>query len=238
VLLGGIALAQVRVVTRQRMQRKLDRLERQRALERERARIAQDLHDDLGAGLTEISLTSDLASDPKLEEGASVHYVKEIGEKARELVATMDEIVWAVNPRNDFVPSLAAYFCQYAQHLLKPAGIRCRLDVAADLPTSPLNSEQRHQLFLAFKEALNNVVRHSQARELCLGIHVEDGQLVVRLKDDGRGWSGLELPAGADGLHNMRERLERIRGECTLNSAPGEGTTALFRVPLPETRET
>jgi signal transduction histidine kinase/ligand-binding sensor domain-containing protein len=233
VVLAGLAIMMVRAVTRRRMQRKLDQLERQRALERERARIAQDLHDDLGAGLTEISLTSDLACDPGLDHAASSRFVGEIGGKARELVATMDEIVWAVNPRNDSVPSLAAYFCQFAQHLLKPAGIRCRLDVAAELPLSPLNSEHRHQLFLAFKEALNNVVRHSGAGEVCVAIEVSAGHLQVSLKDDGQGLSGEQSSGSADGLRNMRERLSRIGGACAIASAPQHGTTVVFRVPLP-----
>jgi signal transduction histidine kinase len=236
-LVAGTSLVTVRRLTKQRMQRRLDQLERQRALERERSRIAQDLHDDLGAGLTEISLTADLVRSPDLDPDAAQRYVGEIGGKARELVASMDEIVWAVNPRNNSLSSLAAYFCQSAQHLLVPAGIRCRLAVDENLPAAPLDSEQRHQLFLAFKEALNNIVRHSGAKEVSLSIRVEMGQLVVALRDDGRGFVASPTVAGADGLRNMRERLQRIGGACDVVSQPGAGTSVDFRVRLavPET---
>jgi len=232
-LLGSLGLGAMRLITKRRMQRKLDRLERQRALEQERTRIAQDLHDDLGAGLTEISLTSDLAANPELDPSASVRFVQEIGSKARELVATMDEIVWAVNPRNDSLASLAAYCCQYAQHFLTSAGIRCRLEVDESLPTALLNSEQRHQLFLAFKEALNNLVRHSGAAEARLGIVAIAGQLKLTLEDDGRGFSGPVASEGADGLKNMAERLRRIGGTCEVRSQPEGGTRVTFTMPLP-----
>ncbi|MGN6643660.1 MAG: sensor histidine kinase, partial [Verrucomicrobiota bacterium] len=237
ILVVGLALLAIRVWTKRRMQHKLDRLERQRELERERTRIAQDLHDDLGAGLTEISLTSDLATNPELDASASAHYVTEIGSKARELVTTMDEIVWAVNPRNDSVASLAAYFCQFAQHLLKSSGIRCRLDVNESLPASPLRSEQRHQLFLAFKESLNNVVRHSGASEARLAIHVENGQLCLTLEDDGRGFGDGAGGVGSDGLRNMQDRLRRISGVCEVSSQPERGTKVVFRAPLPEAEQ-
>jgi signal transduction histidine kinase len=162
-----------------------------------------------------------------------VKFVQEIGAKARELVATMDEIVWAVNPRNDSLASLAAYCCQYAQHLLKSADIRCRLEVDESLPTAPLNSEQRHQLFLAFKEALNNLVRHSGAAEARLSLAATPGQLTLTIEDDGRGFSGPTASEGADGLQNMADRLRRIGGTCEVRSQSAGGTRVTFVVPLP-----
>ena len=231
VLLGTVALA-VRRITQQRLRRKLEALRQQQQVERERARIAQDLHDDLGAGLTEISLTSDLAVNPGLPEYESLQYTREVGARARELVQRMDEIVWAVNPRNDSIVSLSVYACQYAQQLLKPLHIACRLDVQPGLPEVQLNAEQRYNFFLAFKEAITNIARHSGATELHLAIHADGRQLVFLIADNGRGFEpGGEL-AGADGLRNIRERLLRLGGECEISSQPGRGTQVLLRVPF------
>jgi len=230
-LLGGVALL-VRRITQQRLRRKLEALRQQQQIERERTRIAQDLHDDLGAGLTEISLTSDLAVNSGLPENEARQYTQEIGTRAREMVQRMDEIVWAVNPRNDSVASLSVYACQYAQQLLKPLGIACRLDVEPGLPETPLNAEQRYNFFLAFKEAINNVAKHSSATELHLAIHAEAGKLVFLVADNGRGFEAGREQAGADGLRNIRERIARMGGECAISSQPGEGTRVSLRVPL------
>lgn len=222
----------VRRLTRSRMQRKLDKLERQRELDCERSRIAQDLHDDLGGALTEISLTSDFMQQNTHNPELARECIREIGSRARELISAMDEIVWAVNPRNDSTVSLSAYFCQYAQHQLKPAGIACRLDIESDLPSLPLNTEQRHQLFLAFKEAVTNVLRHSQAREMRLTIATINHDLSIRIVDDGCGFESSRVLTGADGLINMPERMARIGGYCQITSQLEQGTQVELRVPL------
>ena len=230
-LLSTVAGA-IRHIEKRKAREQLRQLEIERAMERERARIAQDLHDDLGAGLTEIGLTSELVQDASVPAEEARVYLKEIGTCARELAAAMDEIVWAVNPRNDLVPSVAAYFSQFAERLLKPAGIGCRLDIERDLPTLPLKAEQRHSLFLAFKEALTNVVKHARASEVRLSIRVQADALVVGVEDNGCGL-GPDAPApGADGLSNMRERLRQLRGSCEIVSAPRQGTKVIFRLPL------
>jgi len=230
-LVAAVALV-VRRITSQRLRRKLERLHQQQQIERERARIARDLHDDLGAGLTEISLTSVLARNPTLPETESRACLHEIDQRARELVQRMDEIVWAVNPRNDSLVSLAHYCCQYAKQLLQPLGLACRFDLQPGLPELVLTSEQRYSFFLAFKETINNVARHSGASELHLAIHAEKGGLHFLVKDNGCGFeAGAEL-AGADGLRNIRERIERMGGQCEITSQPGQGTCVSLCVPL------
>jgi len=227
---GGAVLFGARL----RYQREIVALEQKQALERERARIAQDLHDDLGAGLVEINLGSELAQDEHLGVAEVREHVHEIGARARGMVTALDEIVWAVNPKHDTVSSLASYFCQYAQHFLGATAIRSHLEVARHLPEAPLNAEQRHSLFLAFKEALSNVARHSGATEIRLAIGCADQTLTVTVADNGRG-----LPAQAgkacrgDGIGNMRERLAQLGGRCELSAGAGGGTTVVFSVPLP-----
>ena len=151
------------------------------------------------------------------------------------MVTALDEIVWAVNPKHDSVSSLATYFCQFAQHFLKATAVRCHLEVARDLPAAPLNAEQRHSLFLAFKEALSNVVQHSDATDLRLAIAAHDRTLTVTVSDNGRGLTPGPASErnGADGLGNMQRRLQQLGGCCELTSSPEQGTTVAFRVPLP-----
>ena len=219
-------------LVRLRHQRRIEQLEQQRAMDRERARIAQDLHDDLGSGLTEISFGSEFAQDQTLSLVETRQYTQEMGSRARELVAALDEIVWAVNPKNDTVASLASYFCQYAERFLKPTRLRLRLKVARDLPSAPLNAEERHNLFLAFKEALHNIVQHSKATDVQLGIGLEDSVLTVVVGDNGSGFDPTIAQTDADGLENMQHRLENIGGSYEFVSLIGKGTTATFKYPL------
>jgi signal transduction histidine kinase len=209
------------------------RTERQRIVEQERARVAQDLHDDLGAGLTEVNMLTTLARSPNTSGDEKSHYLDELNETARRMVTSLDEIVWAVNPRNDTVASLASYFGSYSQRLLDLAAISCGLDVAEDLPDYPLDPKFRQELFLAFKEALTNVVRHSEAKKVWLRISVREGALLVAVADDGHGVSSAERKAGDDGLANMHERLRALGGSCEVQSDPKNGTTVRFEAPLP-----
>src|SRR6202000_1702003 len=141
-------------------------------------------------------------------------YLHEITGRARDLVVLLDEIVWAINPANDTAQSLSDYFFKYAQTLLHRAAIRCRLEVIEPFPNCGLNAEERHQLFLAFKEALNNVIRHSHASEVRISLAMQAGELMIRVMDNGH---GLDRPAGTgspDGLKGMHERLVRLGGRC------------------------
>jgi signal transduction histidine kinase len=229
-LLAGAVL----LVSRRRYQQELAKLEQQRLLERERTRIAQDLHDDLGAGLVEISFGSELAQDPNLAVEEAREHTREIGTRAREMVTALDEIVWAVNPKHDNLASLTSYFCQYAQHFLRTTQVKCHLEIAKDLPAAALNAEERHSLFLALKEALSNVVQHAGAKDLRLAISAGEGILTIAISDNGCGLApdrnGKET--GADGLSNMQDRLRQIGGRCEVSSAPGQQTTIKFKVPL------
>ncbi len=234
VLLVGTSALLVRQMATRRLRRKLEALHQQQQIERERARIARDLHDDLGAVLTEISVTSVFAQNPALPLLESRGCLHEIDVRARDLVQRMDEIVWAVNPRNDSLASLAHYCCQYAKQSLQPLGLACRFDLQPGLPELVLTSEHRYNFFLAFKEIINNVARHSRATELHLSIHASNGQLHFLVEDNGCGFvKGPEI-AGADGLRNIRERVELMGGQCDIRSQPDKGTRVFLLLPLHE----
>jgi signal transduction histidine kinase len=210
------------------------RAERWREIEQERSRVAHDLHDDLGAGLTEVNMLCSLVKSPTTSDEEKNRYLDELRATAGRMVTSLDEIVWAVSPRNDTIASLASYFGAYAQRLLDLAGVSCGLDVAEDLPEHPLDPKFRQELFFAFKEALTNVVRHAGATQVWVRISVLGGRLAVVLADNGRGFDLSERRAGADGLANMTERLKSLRGDCNISSNPQKGTTVRFQAPLPK----
>jgi signal transduction histidine kinase len=149
----------------------------------------------------------------------------------------MDEIVWAVNPKHDSLDSLVTYLGRFAQNFLSSAGIRCRLDVPLHLPSWTLTAEVRHNVFLAFKEALHNVIKHANASEARISLELLPGGFVLVIADNGCGFdlAGIHMPdrrpaptdlrlAGGNGLVNMRKRLEEICGRCVWETSPGEGT--------------
>ena len=201
------------------------RVEQHRVMEQERARVARDLHDELGVGLTQVGILGSLAKNPSLSAERKNLYLDQLSEAARTLVTGLDEIVWAVNPQYDSVSSLASYYALFAQRFLNLAGIACRFDAVENLPEHPLDSKFRHGIFLAFKEALNNVVRHSGATEVRLRIEVTRNRLLISITDNGRGFEGGDDRPGSDGLAGMRQRMKKLGGHCAIASQAGQGTT-------------
>ncbi len=227
--------------TRRRMRRKLEFLERQRAIERERTRIAKDIHDDLGASLTRINLLSQSARRDMNDAPQRERNLDQICTTARQLTRAMDEIVWAVDPQHDTLDSLASYLGKLIHELLGDSGIRCRLDFPAQLPAWPVTAEVRHNLFLAFKEALHNVLKHSQATEVRISLALEPAAFAVNISDNGCGFDSALLRENAangsqprprlNGLVNMRKRLLEIGGRCDIQTERGHGTQVTFFLP-------
>jgi signal transduction histidine kinase len=212
--------------------RERQRVEHQRAIEEERARIARDLHDELGSGITEIGMLAARAQSASAAGGKPARHVEQMGERAREMVTAMDEIVWAMNPRHDSLASLVSYLGLHADRFLGLANIAWRLEGPATLPEVAVDSRHRHQLFLAFKEALTNVVRHSGASEVRLGVRFEKGCLQLSVSDNGGGLPAPARDAGMDGVANMRARVEKLGGRFEMTSAAGRGTVVRFTVPI------
>ncbi len=232
---GSVATAGlgVALVVRRRSRRRLVALERQQALERERGRIARDIHDDLGSSLTRIVMLSESARagvDPPEQVAA---HLDEINQTSRELTVRMGEIVWAVNPEHDTLDSFASFAGNHARGFLERAGVRCRLDVPVALPALPLDSAVRHHLFLAFKEAVHNAARHAGATAVRITLTFADGQLALTVQDDGRGFDPATAAGAGHGLANLARRLADLGGRCEVDSAPGRGCTVRFRVALP-----
>ena len=200
--------------------------------------MAQDLHDELGAGLTTVGILGELVKNPATPTEKKAGYLEQITHSAHSLVTALDEIVWAVNPQHDSIASSASYYAYFAQPFLNAAGIACRLEIADQFAEHPLDPHLRHGVFLAFKEALNNVVRHSGATEVTIKITTTSDQLVIAIHDNGHGMNPGESHPGQshDGLVGMRDRLTHLGGTFLISSQEGQGTTVEFRIPLPQAR--
>lgn len=221
-----------RYLTSKQLTRRLELLEHQNAVEKERTRIAQDMHDQLGASLTRVGLLSELIRREASTPAAVVAHTSKISETTQEVVKTLDEIVWTVNPKNDTLDKLADYLVHYAEEFFESTPVRCRLDVPAELPSHPLTADVRHNVFLAFKEALNNILRHAGASEAGVQLVIGNDHLELTVKDNGRGFDASSGDPRGNGLPNLRRRLAEIHGRFELRSAPGQGCVLKFSVPL------
>lgn len=240
VVLAGVAMlgtvgGAARIVERRKHQRRLKQIEQERALERERARIAQDLHDDLGSSLTRISLLSDLAradkDSPKLVEA----HAQKLAQSAGQTVRALEEIVWALRPGSDSLQSLVEYIAHFATELFEGDATRCRLDLPDDLPSRALPPEMRHNIFLIVKEALTNALKHAGSKEVQLHARASASFLEICVEDDGKGFEPEAIKARGrrQGLGNMSRRAEAINGTLAIESKPGKGTTVRLAVALP-----
>ena len=235
--LGWIHLLRKKVTERTRQleaqMQKTERVERKRALEQERSRIARDLHDNLGSCLTEISMLAESGQRSPMPPDDAGNRFGQILDRAHTLVYTLDETVWAVDPAKDTLPSLVRYLAAYAEEFISATGISCRVEVPTTVPELALTTEVRHDLFLATKEALNNAVRHSHAREIQFQIRLSSEAIEITVADDGRGFDAA-ISAAGNGLNNLRERMGSAGRRCEIQSTPGHGTTVLLSVALPK----
>ena len=226
----------VRVVEQRRLQQHLKRLEQERILEQERTRIAQDLHDIMGAKLCRISFLSEHARRSEGVPAQLEEEIRSISDDSREVLRSLDEMVWAVNPEKDSLENLVSYIGQYAQEYFRKTGIECTLEFPAQVPAQPLSSQSRHHLFLAVHEAMTNILKHSGATEAKIAMVCQHNHLTISVSDNGAGFDPAFSEAGSpgstagfcNGLGNMRQRLASLGGSCRVESRHGHGTTIQF----------
>jgi signal transduction histidine kinase len=209
-----------------------EKAEHQRTLAQERARIARDLHDDLGSSLTEITMLATANPSLKLPAEEAAERMGTIAEKSRTMVYALDEIVWAVDPQRDTLGSVARYLASHTEEYLAGLKIACRVQIPNSFPEHEVSGEVRHHLFLAVKEALNNAVRHSSPTEIGFRVRVLEDRLSISISDNGTGFDTLERSNG-HGLLNLRNRLEYLHGQCEFESSPSGGTTVSLQLPIP-----
>ena len=230
----GLLVGVARLVERRRYLRRLAMLETQNAVERERLRISQDMHDDIGGILTQVTLLSELGRTEADAHHETKTVFERIGHQTRAAVQGMDEIIWATNPKNDNLPRFAEYVCRFADEWFESSPIRCWQEVPTDLPNLPLRADVRHNVFLAVKEAIHNVLKHSGATEAWLRLALARDSVRIEVEDNGRGLpSASAAPMGrtGHGLGNMAMRLAECGGRAEILDT-GHGTRVEFVFPL------
>ncbi|HUZ07827.1 MAG TPA: histidine kinase [Candidatus Paceibacterota bacterium] len=210
--------------------------ERERVLETERSRIARDLHDDLGSSLTEISVLASKGQRLRTQSELTTLF-RAIASKSRELVTALDVIVWAVDPKDNSLESVADYLGDFASEYLSHSGIICRFDIPVALPSIVLEGRLRHGLLMAVKETLNNVERHAQATEVQFRMTFAEEQLEIVISDNGKGFDTKTKRRG-NGLKNLPLRLSRLGGRYGIESSMGKGTIVTIGLRLSMRTET
>jgi signal transduction histidine kinase/ligand-binding sensor domain-containing protein len=240
ILVAGTA----RLASNRRLRRRLAVLAQQQAMERERMRIAQDMHDEIGSKLTKISFMSERARGELQGQEPVARKLNSIANTSRDLLQSLDEIVWAVNPHNDTLEHLAAYLGHYATEYLQNTSVECELHIPQGLPHHPLSAEARHNLFLAFEESLNNALKHGRASRIRVDMQAEPGLFEINVEDNGCGFDVEAITSAkhdptvlvekriGNGMQNLRQRLADVGGQCSIRSQPGQGTTVTLTVPL------
>lgn len=229
-----------RLVSNRRLRKRLLQLQHDGEMARERMRIAQDMHDEIGSKLAKISFLTEGVKAELRDIYKDTGVIDTLSRASRELLQSLDQMVWAVNPRNDTLENLAAYLCQYSADFFHDTPVVCELDFPQKLPPVVLSAETRHNIFLAVKEALTNALKHSAATKVCVKLMMEKNVLKLLILDNGRGLDVQSQFAGPEivtansryGISGIRRRLQSINGEFLIQSIPGQGTTYIFTIAI------
>ena len=208
-----------------------ERAEQQRMVAEEKSRIARDLHDDLGASLTEIGLQADVARRAPLDTKQATEQFGIIADKTRAMVSALDVIVWAVDPEENTLQATAEYVSGYAEEFLSASGVDRRFKIPMELPAVTIDGHTRHGIFLAVKEALNNIVRHARATVVEFGVSFDGNILRIEIADNGVGFDTTKAWEGY-GVESLHKRLENLGGKCQIESRPGSGTKIEMILPV------
>jgi len=217
---------------RRRALSRFSKLNLRHTLQVDRARIARDMHDDLGTRVSSLIMgTSLVQRDLEEDPVATRRHLARMGSAARDLATAMDELIWAVNPANDSLDQLASHLAGLVQDMFRDETFRLKIRVPTDFPHIPLRAEFRHHFSLAVKEALNNVLKHAGPCEVSLEVKQVSKEFIAIVRDSGSGFDP-EKPAEGNGLLNLHSRLAELGGSCEVKSAPDDGTTVVLRCAL------
>jgi len=225
-----IVAATIRYFVRKKIKERTQIIERETALERERLRIARDMHDDLGARLTEIRYLTEIKQTNASDYNDTV--LKKVSVLTNDIISTFNEIVWSVSPQNDTLENLTEFIGQYAVDYLSKVNIRCRLDIPAQIPNIEAPAEIRHNVFLAVKEALNNAVKYSETHELHIKVEINNLIATITIQDFGKGFDASEKNKFGNGLKNMKSRMKNIGGNFQIEGNTGSGTKIILQFPV------
>jgi ligand-binding sensor domain-containing protein/two-component sensor histidine kinase len=201
------------------------------SLQKVRNRIATDLHDDIGTTLTNISILSELSKKKLLQKEEAGTFLDRIAEEVHNSSQALDDIVWSINTRNDTLEQTVARMRRYAAEVFDAANITYSLHLDEQFEKYKLNMEQRRDCFLIFKEAVNNIYKHANAKRVDIKVWIEKGHLHMIIRDDGKGFDTSTV-THRNGIKNIHNRIGKWNGHIAMNSIPGEGTVTKVNLPL------
>jgi len=227
IILTGVLLIIIKAFVQRKLSKQQRAFEKQKALDEERHRISREMHDDIGAGLTQISLMSEVAKSKDIAH----EELEDIAHTSRKLVNNMSEIIWSMNPENNAPEQLFAYLREHLHEQLEYTGIHYELHFPEIKNTILLDNIQKRNILLAVKEAVNNAVKHSRAKNISVNARIENHNLWFTIKDDGQGFDPSKTASG-NGLNNIKHRIEALNGSLVLQTTLGEGTELRYGIPL------
>lgn len=229
-LIIGLLIMIIRIYSRRKLNMQIRVLEKQQAIEKERTRIATDMHDDLGAGLSRIKFLSQSISNKKIEDETIKTELEKITGYSNEMTEKMGEIVWALNEKNDTLADLVAYTRSYAVEYLANHDIACEADTPLHLPGTFITGEIRRNIFLSVKECLHNIVKHAGAARVKFSIQLNK-EIQIVIHDNGKGIDWEHQRAFSNGIQNIKQRMKEIKGQAEFSNEGG--TKVIFTIPLP-----
>jgi signal transduction histidine kinase len=208
-------------------------LEKEQAVEKERSRISRDMHDDLGSGLTKIAILSEVVKKQLHEPEKAKQQLESIAESSRELVDSLQDIIWVLNTKNDTLERLAAYIREYALKFFESFDINIQFHYPSSFNEVRLSEETRRNIFLTVKEIFTNITKHASCRQVIVTVNENHDHLFIEIADDGKGFTPGNTRLFGNGLNNMKNRMKQAGGDCKVYSVPGKGTKTILSIPSP-----
>jgi signal transduction histidine kinase/ligand-binding sensor domain-containing protein len=221
-------LGLMHIISRSYLNRRLEKqkikLEKKQAIEKERTRISRDMHDDLGSGLTMIAILSEVAKKQLREPEKAKELLEKIAGSSRDLVDSLQDIIWLLDPKNDTIESLSAYIREYGLKYFEPLSVELEFNYPEQFLNNHLGDEQRRNIFLSVKESFNNIAKHAEAKKIIVSIQESSDEFRLIISDDGKGFDMNSVRLFANGLKNMQNRIEHSGGYYFITSQPEKGT--------------
>ncbi len=228
-LMVSVIVMLVQYFKGQSLRKQLAEMEQQQRLDKERQRISREMHDDIGAGLTQITMMSVSAKSKLGEDGGKE--LNDIAETSRQLVSSMSEIIWCMNPENRTLDQLIAYLREQLNKQLEYCGMNYTVVLPNETAAVVLSNEQRRNIVLVTKEIVNNAIKYSGAANISVNMTLSKNSLIFKIGDDGEGFDTAKIYTG-NGLKNIRQRVEEVGGALTIVSGKGSGSVFSFNIPL------
>lgn len=209
------------------------KLEQQEALLAVRNHIARDLHDKVGSTLTGIKILSEVsAKSMNSDNSKAQNFINQITEQTKAIQQEMSDIVWAINPNNDKIENLVVRMREYVAQTLEPKDVDISMNVDKNVLDQNLNMNSRKEFFLIFREAINNIAKHSEAQKVNISVVKRGANLLMEIQDDGVGMD-VDKETSSNGLRNMKDRTKALKGQINIDSELGKG--ANIRLEFPDT---